>query len=108
MGSRNCCPGPLRSGLACVLLSFDCAWKKDVVFEMDVLVQVLLKCRERFIKGLVADADVRRNSIVVRYSSQFPQYLAGGVVLHHHHADWIVNGAKRRERQGHLENDCTR
>ncbi|MGB7763029.1 MAG: hypothetical protein WBL61_24560, partial [Bryobacteraceae bacterium] len=43
--------------------------EENVVFQMDVLVQVGFECRQRSIKRLEADAGIRRRCICLLYTS---------------------------------------
>ena len=45
-------------------LQLDRSRKQNVVLEMNVLMQILLKCFHRLVKRLVTDAAIRRHGVV--------------------------------------------
>ena len=67
---------------------------------MDVLMQILFERFKSFVECLVANARVSRNPVIGADSAQFAQKVASGIVLHHHHANRIVDCAKGSERRG--------
>src|SRR5204863_2708137 len=76
--------------------------KQDVVFQMNVLMQILFERFQCLIEGLVTDASVSRRFIIGTQLSQLAENFSGMVVLEHHHADGIVDRSKRGERRGTL------
>src|SRR5205814_10005756 len=71
--------------------------EENIVLQVNVLVEISFKCFQRFIQRAVADTSVCRCGVVGGHGTQVPQYLTRRLVLHHHHANGIVDGAERRK-----------
>ena len=87
------CPAA-RGGLEGGLLEGDGAGEEDVVFEVDVLVEVLLEFAEAVEVGMVGGAGALRGGEVAGESADFGQEAAGVVVLADHHGDGVGDGAE--------------
>ena len=87
----------LPSGFGFVF-NLNCTWKKKIVFQMNVLMQIGLKFSQGLIQRLVADTGVLRRGVAVADLSQFVQQISGGVVFHRHHPHRILNRAKEWRR----------
>src|ERR1035437_7322431 len=63
------------------LFHFDRPGKQDVIFQVNVLMQVSLELCQSFIKGLVTDAGVEGSCIALADFFQRVQGVAGGIML---------------------------
>lgn len=67
------------------LLHRDRSRKQNVVFKMNVLVQIRFEFRQGFVKRLVADTRVGRSNVTTTGLAHGPQCSTRGVVLLFHH-----------------------
>src|ERR1035441_824990 len=63
----------------------DRSGKEDVVFQMNMLMEVGFKGCQGFVQSLEADASIARGRIARAGFAHCAQRVAGGVVLLHHH-----------------------
>jgi len=73
----------------------NCPRKENVVLEVNVLVKIGLKIRQRLVQRLIGDACVARSRIAVAGFAHGTQCVPGRVVLVFHHGHWILYAAKR-------------
>jgi len=66
-------------------------WEQNIVLQVDVLVEILLKLLERAEQRAVADASVTGQGKVVRGLPDLTKLLPGVVVLHHHYMNRILD-----------------
>src|ERR1041384_7046305 len=74
---------------------------------MDVLMEILLEHLESLVKSLAAKTPVSGESGIATDLTQCAQNVAGSVVIHHHHANRIVDCGKGSERRGPVLGLCT-
>src|SRR5450759_1445995 len=67
----------------------DRAREQNVVFQVNVLVQIGLELRQRFVQCLVADAGVTRWRISSAGLMHHAQCITGGIVVMFHHRNWV-------------------
>ena len=94
-------PGALPGRLSGAF-QLDCAREEDVVFQMDVLVQIGFKLLQSLIKRPEADAGVRRRGVTVSDAPHLAEQLARRIVLKHHHPHRILHADEERRRHGTL------
>src|SRR5437764_461275 len=78
-------------------LKLDGAGEEDVVFEVYVSVKVLLELFERVVERAEAGAGIFGRVEVEGGGAKPAQDVARRVVLEHHHADGVADGAEGRE-----------
>src|SRR5690554_340148 len=72
----------------------DSFWKQDIVFEMDMKVQIFFKISKHSEGNIVSCASICRRRIVVRKFSNFYKSLSFNSVLIHHHCHRIFYRTK--------------
>src|SRR6516162_10695261 len=86
------------------LLHRDGTGEQNVVFQMNVLVEISLEFSECPVERLIADACVRRSGIAAAGLTHGTQSVTGRVMLVHHHRNRVLYGAEGR-RQDRLPFD---
>src|SRR5208337_4179642 len=69
--------------------------KENVVLQVNVLVKIGFKVRQRLVERLVADASVGRSRITTAGLAHSTQCVPSGVVLVFHHGHGVLHAAKR-------------
>jgi len=84
-----------RSGAACVLLESDGLREQDIVLEVHVPVEILVKSSELSQRRTIRRAGVPRRHVALGELANAPHLVAGGAMLALHHPNRIFDRPKR-------------
>src|ERR1051326_4675840 len=88
-------------------LQFDRTWKEDIVFEMNVLMQVLFEFLETSIQRLEARTGVFGRRVSIRQPAHGYKQLACIIVVRHHSGNRKLDGGKASRRLRPLDPGCS-
>ena len=71
------------------------AWKQNVVLQVNVLVEIGFKIRERLVQRLVADTRIAWSRVATTGFPNRTQCVASGIVLMFHHGHWVLYATER-------------
>src|SRR6202142_494516 len=83
-------------------LHLDRPRENNVVFEMNVLMQVRFESRQRLVKRPEADTGIKRRGVSIADLAHVAQRAAGSIVLVHHHRNRIAHAPEGRRQHGLL------
>jgi len=83
----------------------DRSGKQDVVFKMNVLVQIRFEFRQDFVKRLITDACIGWSGVTATRLAHGPQCSTSGVMLMLHHRNRVLHAPKRWWQDRFILND---